>query len=145
MTIAWRNPVDLAALNAWGRGCMHENVGLEFIDAGDVWLKARMPVDPRTRQPHGLLHGGASVVLAESVASVAGSLMVDTDISRVVGLEINANHIRPATEGYVYGVATPEALGRRTQVWTIRVTDERDRLVCLSRITLAVAPLDRER
>lgn len=140
----WHGPTpDLAALNATGRGCMHEHVGLEFVAVGEDWLKARLPVDARTKQPHGLLHGGASVVLAESVASVAGSLTVDPQVSRVVGLEINANHIRPATSGHVYGLAKAEAIGRRTQVWTIRITDDQDRLVCLSRITLAVISADR--
>lgn len=137
MTI-WRRPPDLAALNAMGVGCMHAHLGLEFTAFGDDWLQARLPVDERTKQPHGLLHGGASVVLAESVASVAGSLSVDPAVSRVVGLEINANHVRPATSGWVTAVARPEAIGRRTQVWTIRITNEADKLVCVSRITLAV-------
>lgn len=145
MSPIWRmTPVDIDALNIMGRACLHEQLGIEFMDAGDRWLKARMPVDVRTRQPHGVLHGGASVALAESVASIAGSLTVDPEVSRVVGLEINANHIRPVTEGHVHGVATAEALGRRTQVWTIRITDDADRLVCLSRITLAVIPQERE-
>lgn len=146
MSSIWRTaPVDIAALNAMSRGNLHDHIGLEFVESGDLWLKARMPVDARTRQPHGLLHGGASVVLAESVASIAGSLTVDPETSRVVGLEINANHLRPVTEGHVYGVATAEALGRRTQVWTIRITDDADRLVCLARITLAVIAHERER
>lgn len=143
--IWWRNtPVDIAALNLLGQGSLHEHLGIEFMEAGDRWLKARMPVDARTRQPHGLLHGGASVVLAESVASIAGSLTVDPETSRVVGLEINANHLRPVTEGHVCGVATAEALGRRTQVWTIRITNDESRMVCLSRITLAVVAHERE-
>jgi 1,4-dihydroxy-2-naphthoyl-CoA hydrolase len=138
----WHERPDLEALNALGAGCMHARVGLEFVDFGDDWLKARMPVDSRTTQPHGLLHGGASVVLAESVGSVAGYLTVDPKVSRVVGLDINANHVRPVKSGFVYATATPEALGRRTQIWSIRITDEADRLVCISRITLAVIPAE---
>ena len=137
----WReHPDEIETLNAEGRDCMHGHIGLEFVERGPNWLKARMPVDHRTKQPHGLLHGGASVVLSEAVASVAGSQTVDPRVGRVVGLEINANHIRPATRGFVHGVATPEALGRRNQVWTVRITDDADRLVCLSRVTLAVIP-----
>jgi 1,4-dihydroxy-2-naphthoyl-CoA hydrolase len=97
-----------------------------------------MPVDARTYQPFGRLHGGASVALAETVASVAGSMVVDPTEKLVVGLEINANHLRPVREGLVTARATAEALGRTTQVWTIRITDQRGKLVCLSRITLAV-------
>jgi len=138
----WHETPDLAALNMQGAGCMHGHIGLEFVDIGEDWLRARLPVDDRTRQPHGLLHGGASVVLAESVASVAGSLTVDPRVSRVVGLEINANHVRPVTSGFVHAVATSEALGRRTQVWSIRIVDDADRLVCISRITLAVISVD---
>lgn len=134
----WHSKPDLAALNELGRACMHAHLGLEFTAVGDDWLGARLPVDARTTQPHGLLHGGASVVLAESVGSVAGSLTLDPAISRVVGLEINANHIRPATSGHVHAIARPEAMGKRTQVWSIRITDDHDRVVCISRITLAV-------
>lgn len=138
----WRTPVDLPALNALGRGCMHEHVGIEFVGAGDDWLGARMPVDARTRQPYGILHGGASVVLAESVGSVAGSLTIDPKISRVAGLQINANHVRPATAGHVHAVARADAIGRRTQVWSILVTDDDERLVCACRMTLAIIALD---
>ena len=119
-------------------------LGIEFLEAGDDWLKGRMPVDERTHQPFGVLHGGASVALAETLASWAGTCAVGAaDIC--VGMEINANHVRPVSEGWVYGVARPEALGRTTQVWSIRITDEKDRLVCISRMTLAVVPLQRPR
>jgi len=144
LTSPWlRAEIDLEALNTEGQGCMHGLLGLQFIAIGDNWLRARMPVDARTKQPHGLLHGGASVVLAEATASVAGSLTLDPAISQVVGMEINANHIRPVTSGFVFATATPEALGRRSQVWSIRILDEADRLVCISRITLAVVPVRR--
>ena len=114
-------------------------LGIELLEAGDDWLKARMPVDGRTRQPFGLLHGGASVALAETLASWAGTCAVDAD-KVCVGQEINANHVRPVRDGWVYGVAKPESLGRTSQVWPIRITDEAGKLVCISRMTLAVVP-----
>ena len=120
-----------------GRGTLITTLGIEFVEAGDDWLKARMPVDERTHQPFGLLHGGASVALAETLASWAGTRAVDAD-KVCVGQEINANHIRPVREGWVYGVATPESLGRTSHVWSIRITDEVSKLVCISRMTLAV-------
>lgn len=143
MTVWHSDNIDLARLTANGATCMPGHIGIEFIDHGNDWLRARMPVDARTHQPYGRLHGGASVALAETVASVAGALTVDPAEQLVVGMEINANHIRPVRDGWVYGTAKAESIGRTTQVWTIRVTDEADRLVCLSRITLAVIPATR--
>jgi 1,4-dihydroxy-2-naphthoyl-CoA hydrolase len=144
MTRIWhQEDIDLEALTRLGDNALPGHIGIEFVGIGDDWLKARMPVDRRTHQPFGRLHGGASVALAETVGSIAGSLTVDRATHVVVGMEINANHIRPAKEGWVYGTAKAEALGRTTQVWTIRVTDKQDRLVCLSRITLAVIPAQR--
>ena len=135
--------VDLERSTLLGEDCMPGFLGIEFVEAGDDWLRARMPVDRRTKQPYGRLHGGASLVLAETVGSVAGAMTVDRAERAVVGMEINANHIRPAGDGWVYGTATAEQIGRTTQVWTIRITDEQDRLVCLSRMTLAVIPMTR--
>lgn len=143
MSVWFDKSIDLAALTSLGANNMGGFLGIEFVEYGDDWLKARMPVDPRTRQPFGRLHGGASVVLAETLASVGGALTVDPSVSAAVGMEINANHIRPAKEGHVYGVAQLEARGRSTQVWTIRITDEDRRLVCLSRMTLALIPVNR--
>lgn len=143
MAVWHSNDIDLAQLTANGAHCMPGHIGIEFVEIGEDWLKARMPVDPRTHQPFGRLHGGASVALAETVGSVAGALTVDPAEQLVVGMEINANHIRPVRDGWVYGTAKAESIGRTTQVWTIRVTDEADRLVCLSRITLAVIPANR--
>jgi len=140
MAIWHAEAVDMAQLTALGAGSLPGHIGIEFVERGDDWLKARMPVDARTHQPYGRLHGGASVALAETVASVAGALTVDPARSAVVGMEINANHLRPVKDGFVYGVAKAESLGRTAQVWTIRITDEADRLVCLSRMTLAVIP-----
>lgn len=144
MARIWRPAeIDLDQLTRLGKNTLPGHIGIEFVDIGDDWLKARMPVDARTHQPFGRLHGGASVALAETVGSIAGSLTVDRAMHVVVGMEINANHIRPAKDGWVYGTAKSESLGRTTQVWTIRITDEQDRLVCLSRITLAVIPAER--
>lgn len=118
-------------------------VGIEFVAAGDDWLAARLPVEPRNHQPFGRLHGGASVVLAETVGSVGASLTIDRERFLAVGLEINANHVRPAHQGWVTGTGRPEAIGRTTQVWSIRITDEQDRLVCISRFTAAIIPRER--
>ncbi|WP_375447033.1 hotdog fold thioesterase [uncultured Fibrella sp.] len=115
------------------------HLGIEFLEATDEHVTARMPVDERTHQPFGILHGGASVVLAESLGSVASFLRLsDPTTQRAVGLEINANHIRSATSGWVYGKCTPIHLGRTTHVWDIRITDEQERLVCISRLTIAI-------
>ncbi|MFD1788218.1 hotdog fold thioesterase [Sphingomonas floccifaciens] len=133
----WQRPVDLSRLTALGAATMPGHVGIEFTGVGEDSLTARMPVDHRTHQPFGRLHGGASVVLAETVASV-GAWLAAPEGKAAVGLEINANHIRPAMSGHVHATATAEAIGRTTQVWTIRIVDDADKLVCLSRITMAV-------
>lgn len=143
MAIWYDGTPDLAKLTSFGEGCMPGFVGIEFTEVGDDWLKARMPVNERTRQPYGRLHGGASMVLIETIASVAGSATVDHSVSGVVGMEINANHIRPAADGFVHAVAKVESIGRTTQVWTVRITDGADRLVCIGRMTLAVIALAR--
>ena len=130
--------VDLDALNAMSKGTLGESLGIEITEIGEDYLKARMPVDERTRQPFGLLHGGASVALAETLGSFAGTLLVDREKEVCVGLEINANHIRSAREGFVTGTVRPLHIGGSTQVWDIRIEDERGKLVCASRITLAV-------
>jgi len=122
--------------------CMQNFIGIEFTEIGEDFLRARMPVDDRTRQPFGILHGGASVALAETLGSVAASLTIDRSKQRCVGQEINANHVRAVSSGYVIGTAKPAHVGRRSQVWEIRITDEQARLVCISRITMYI--LDRE-
>lgn len=134
----WHAPLDLTSLDAIGRDTLAGLLGITFTAYGDDWLAARMPVDARTRQPFGLLHGGASVALAETVSSVAGTFTLDPAVRFVVGMEINANHLRSVREGHVEAVATAESLGRSSQVWTIRITDREGRLVCLARATLAV-------
>jgi len=117
---------------------MIEHIGIEFLEIGDDYIKARMPVDHRTIQPLGFLHGGASVALAETLGSVAAYLCVDASQKTCVGLDINANHIRAVTSGFVYGIVRPIHIGGLTQVWEIRITNEQDKLVCISRITMAV-------
>ncbi len=140
MSIFHQN-ITLEALNERGKNTLAEQIGIEFTAIGEDTLEARMPVDHRTKQPYGLLHGGASVALAETIGSVAAVCCIDTGKYYCVGLEINANHIRSAREGYVKGVARPLHIGRSTQVWEIRITDEGDKLICISRITLAVKVL----
>ena len=135
----WKQTTDLERINAWNRGCMVEHLGMVITEIGDDWLRGTMPVDARTKQPFGLLHGGASVALAESLGSLAGNLCIDTS-EMAVGLDINANHIRAATGGLVTGTARALHVGRTTQVWEIRIEDEHARLVCISRLTLAVVP-----
>jgi 1,4-dihydroxy-2-naphthoyl-CoA hydrolase len=117
---------------------MIEHLGIEFLEVGDDYIKARMPVDHRTIQPFGLLHGGASVALAETLGSVAANLCVDREKKMCVGLEINANHIRPVASGFVYGVTRPIHIGASTQLWEIRIHNEQEKLVCVSRLTMAV-------
>jgi 1,4-dihydroxy-2-naphthoyl-CoA hydrolase len=133
----WRRETTLAALNAMSAGNMVEHVGIEFTRIGDNELEATMPVDNRTRQPYGLLHGGASVVLAETLGSVAGYLCTEGE-QKVVGLEVNANHVRSAREGVVRGVCKAVHVGRRHQVWLIEISDEQGQLCCTSRLTTAV-------
>lgn len=135
----FRQRVDLATLNALSRGTAIEALGIEFTAIGDDHLVATMPVDARTIQPYGLLHGGASVLLAETLGSSAGNLCV-AEGEVCVGVEINANHVRGVREGEVTGTARALHVGRSTQVWEIRIEDPRGRLACISRLTLAVVP-----
>lgn len=133
----WTREASLEALNAMSAGNMVGHVGIVFTRIGDDELEATMPVDNRTRQPFGLLHGGASVVLAETLGSVAGYLCCEGE-QKVVGLEINANHLRSAREGIVRGVCKAVHVGRRHQVWQIDISDEQGRLCCTSRLTTAM-------
>ncbi len=134
----WFQPVDVAAATEFCRNSVSDHLGIEFIEAGDDFLKGRMPVDQRTKQPAGILHGGSSVVLAESLASWAATFVIDPMKQSCVGLEINANHLRAVRDGHVTGVARPIHLGRSTQVWEVRITDQQDRLTCISRVTMAI-------
>lgn len=137
MTI-FKKQVDLAAVDARGQNTMQGAIGIRITEVGDDFLRGTMPVDARTMQPFGLLHGGASVALAETLGSMAGWMCLPDDGSRCVGLEINANHLKAMRDGEVTGTARPLHLGRSTQVWEIRITDVDDALVCISRLTLAV-------
>ena len=139
--MAFRTPVDLDALNAQARNSLVGHLGIVMTEVGDDWLRGTMPVDARTHQPFGILHGGASVALAETLGSMAGNLSVDTTKEMVVGLEINANHVRAVRDGVVTGTARALHIGRTTQVWEIRIENEQGKLVCISRITLAVVPV----
>jgi 1,4-dihydroxy-2-naphthoyl-CoA hydrolase len=136
----WKQIADLDRINAWNGGSMVEHLGMRVTEVGDDYLRGTMPVDARTKQPFGLLHGGASVALAESLGSLAGTMCVDATQQMAVGLDINANHVRAVTEGVVTGTARPLHIGRNTQVWEIRIEDEQGRLVCISRLTLAIVP-----
>jgi 1,4-dihydroxy-2-naphthoyl-CoA hydrolase len=136
---------DLARLAISGRDSMVAHLGIEAVEAGDDYLRMRMPVDARTRQPAGLLHGGASVALAETVGSIAAGNCIDKARFTVVGAEINANHLRPAFSGWVYATARPVSLGSRLHVWSIEIVDEAGKLVCISRFTAAVIPRPSER
>jgi 1,4-dihydroxy-2-naphthoyl-CoA hydrolase len=138
----WTRPFDLDALNALTRNTLASQIGMQFTEIGADFLRATMPVDERTHQPFGLLHGGASVALAETLGSMAGHLVLRETGKGVVGIEINANHVRGVRSGLVTGTARPVHLGGTTQVWEIRVEDDAGKLVCISRLTLSVLTRD---
>lgn len=133
----WKRETTLEHLNHIGQNNMMSHLGIELTCLGDDYLEGTMPVDHRTKQPLGLLHGGASVVLAETLGSVAGYLCTEGE-QKIVGLEINANHIRSARDGKVRGVCKPIHLGRSHQVWSIEIFDDENRQVCISRLTTSV-------
>ena len=134
----WFKPFALSDVVKLTDIYMAKHLGIELQEIGDDFIKARMPVDNRTKMPLGLLHGGASCVLAESLASYAAYLCIDPQKQNVFGLEINANHIRSLSEGWVSGICKPIHRGRSTHVWDVRVCDENDKLVCVSRVTIAI-------
>jgi len=138
MSIWFDKELSVEKLKPLAIGTMSEYLGIEWSEVGDDYLKAKMPVDHRTKQPYGLLHGGASCVLAETIGSVASAMVVDHSKSYCVGIEINANHVRSARNGYVTGIASPLHIGASTHVWDIKIYDEREKLVCVSRLTVAV-------
>lgn len=129
---------SLDQLNSTSQNTMVSYLGIEFTEIGSDYIEATMPVDHRTKQPIGLLHGGANVVLAETLGSVASSLTIDTEKYACVGLEINANHLKSVREGSVRGIAKPIHLGKSTQVWEIKIFNAGDKLCCISRITMAI-------
>lgn len=130
--------ITLEQLNKLSRNTMAERIGIEFTAIGNDSLEAKMPVDERTQQPFGMLHGGASVALAETMGSVAATCCVDVTKQYCVGLDINANHIRSIRSGYVKGITTPLHIGKKTHVWEIRILNDKEELICISRITMAV-------
>jgi 1,4-dihydroxy-2-naphthoyl-CoA hydrolase len=134
----WYRPYTLEELDRQSRGCMVEHVDIRFAEIGPDYVRATMPVDARTWQPFGLLHGGASVTLAETLGSVGANCCVDPARYYCVGQEINANHLRAVRSGRVTGTARPIHRGARSQVWEIRIEDDKGRLACISRLTLAV-------
>ena len=130
--------ITLERLNQLSNNTLVAHLGIEIIAIGEDFIEAKMPVDHRTHQPLGMLHGGASVALAETLGSIAATCCVDTSTQYCVGLEINANHIKSVRDGFVYGITRPIHIGKKTQVWEIKITDEKKQLTCISRITMAV-------
>ncbi|WP_439559484.1 hotdog fold thioesterase [Dyadobacter sp.] len=136
--------VTIEQLKSFSINTIADHLGIEFIEIGADFITARMPVDSRTHQPFGILHGGASVVLAETLGSIASFLVIpDSDDRHAVGLEINANHLRPVKEGFVTGKVTSIHLGRTTHIWDIRITNDQNKLVCISRLTVAIVNANR--
>lgn len=136
----WKQDTSLERINRWSRNTLADAIGIRITEIGDDYVRGTLPVDARTHQPFGLLHGGASVALAETLGSLAGNLCLDAAAEVAVGLDINANHVRGVTQGTVTGTARALHLGRSTQVWEIRIEDDAQRLVCIARLTLAVVP-----
>jgi 1,4-dihydroxy-2-naphthoyl-CoA hydrolase len=134
----WKTEVDINVLQQHRKNTLVEHLGIEYLEIGDDFVKARMPVDERTRQPLGLLHGGAHVALAESLGSMAANMCLDNSKEYALGLDINSNHIRSVKEGFVIGIAKPVHIGGKTQVWEIKIFDEKDRLLNISRLTMMV-------
>lgn len=138
MSIWFQKIISIEELSKIGADTMTEYLGLQWVEIGDDFLKLSMPVNNKTRQPYGFLHGGASCVLAETVGSVASALVIDRQKSYCVGLEINANHLRSVSEGTVTAVAKPLHLGKTTHVWDIKIYDDNENLFCVSRLTVAI-------
>lgn len=133
------NPnITIEHLKSLSSNTLVEHLGIEITALGDDYIEAKMPVDHRTHQPLGLLHGGASVALAETLGSLAAHCTLDDQTKYCVGLEINANHVKSVKSGFVTGVTRPIHIGQRTQIWEIKITNEKNELVCISRITMAV-------
>ena len=140
MIIWFNKELTIADFQYLGKDTMGEYIGIEWVELGNDFLKARMPVDHRTKQPYGLLHGGASCVLSETIGSIGSAMVVDHSKYVCVGLEISANHVRSARQGFVTGIASPLHLGSNTHVWDIKIYDELQKLVCVSRLTVAIIP-----
>ena len=138
MNIWFKKDLSLADFEGLGKGTLGEHIGIEFTEIGPDFIKATMPVDHRTKQPYGLLHGGASVALAETLGSIGAAMVIDHHQFICVGQEINANHLRSARSGLVTGITKPINIGASSQVWEIKIYDESGKMICISRITVAV-------
>ena len=136
--IWFKKDLMLEHLNQFGKETMASFLEMEWVELGNDFLKMKMPVNKKTRQPYGLLHGGASCALAETIGSIASAMVIDTKRYACTGLEINANHIHSATDGFVWATAKPLHLGKSTHVWDIKILDDRDKLICVSRLTVAI-------
>jgi 1,4-dihydroxy-2-naphthoyl-CoA hydrolase len=136
----WKNIYSIEELNSRFINNIGTHLGIEFLEITENSLVATMPVDDRTRQPYGILHGGASVVLAETLGSIASNLIVEDQGKIGVGLEVNANHLRPVKDGLVRGVCTPIHIGAKTHVWDIKIYEKHGKLSCISRLTVAIIP-----
>jgi 1,4-dihydroxy-2-naphthoyl-CoA hydrolase len=135
----WFNKnLQVQELTFLGKNTMSEHIGLEFTQVGEDYIKAKLPVDNRTQQPYGLLHGGASCVLAETLGSIASAMVVDHSQYITLGIEINANHLRSVTQGYVEGICKPIHLGGTLHVWEIKIFDEKNKITCVSRLTVMI-------
>jgi len=134
----WKNKIDIEQLNKTGEHCMVNHIGIKFTEIGENSLTAIMPVDHRTQQPYGLLHGGASAVLSETLGSVAAGLCVDFNHFKVVGIDVNAKHLKGASKGWVTGICKPVKIGRTLHVWETNIYNEQKELVCISQLTVIV-------
>lgn len=141
MSIWFNKDISLDKISQYGKNTMSEFVGLKWVEIGDDFLKLSMPVNATTKQPYGFLHGGASCVLAETIGSIGSALVIDMEKYYCVGLEINANHLRSVSEGVVTATAKPLHLGKSTHVWDIKIYDDKERLFCVSRLTVAIIPI----
>ena len=140
MPIWFDKKLSAEKLKSLSPGTMAAYIGIEWVEVGENFIKVKMPVDHRTIQPYGLLHGGASCTLAETIGSVSSAMVIDQTEFLCVGIEINANHVRSARKGFVTGTALPLHLGSSTHVWDIRIVDGKDQLICVSRLTVAILP-----
>ncbi|WP_462262789.1 hotdog fold thioesterase [Ferruginibacter sp.] len=138
MSIWFNKSLSVDSLKSFGINTMVKHLGMDWVAIGDYYIKMSMPVDERTKQPYGLLHGGASCALAETIGSIASQCVIDPDKFICVGIEINANHVRSARQGYVTATCTPLHIGASTHIWDIKIHDEREKLVCISRLTVAI-------
>lgn len=135
----WKTEISIETVNLHMQNTAAEHLGIELVEIGDDYFKGRMPVDTRTHQPTGILHGGASILFAETLGSFAAHYAAGEGF-HCVGQEVNGNHLRGVSEGWVYGIAKPYHIGRKSQVWGIEITNEQDKMVCIARLTVAVLP-----